>query len=192
MSDVTPPSANHVLVDAALRFAARAHADQMRKGTDVPYIVHPVGVMLALLEAGETDPELLAAALLHDTVEDTGTPLEALRAQFGPRVAAIVQGCSEPDKRDTWEHRKQHTVEFLKTAPRDVQLVSAADKLHNLRSMIADEMVLGEALWARFKRGRAEVAWYYRAVAASLRAGPLDSHPLVQQLEEAVTRFFGE
>ncbi|MBP7693369.1 MAG: bifunctional (p)ppGpp synthetase/guanosine-3',5'-bis(diphosphate) 3'-pyrophosphohydrolase, partial [Anaerolineales bacterium] len=92
MSDERTFFTDHTLVDAALRFAARAHARQMRKGTDVPYIVHPVGVMLALLEAGEADPELLAAALLHDTVEDTETPLELLRAQFGARVAEIVEG----------------------------------------------------------------------------------------------------
>lgn len=182
---------DHALVDSALRFAARAHAQQMRKGTDVPYIVHPVGVMLVLLETGETDPELLAAALLHDTVEDTGTPLARVQAEFGPRVAGIVEGCSEPDKGDTWEHRKQHTVEYLKTAPRDVQMVAAADKLHNLRSLIADERALGDQLWKRFKRGRAEVAWYYRSVTASLKTGSLGEHPLIQRLETAVQSFFG-
>ncbi len=192
MSDERTFFTDHTLVDAALRFAARAHARQMRKGTDVPYIVHPVGVMLALLEAGEADPELLAAALLHDTVEDTETPLELLRAQFGARVAEIVEGCSEPDKRDTWEHRKQHTIAYLKTAPRDIQLVSAADKLHNLRSLIADEALLGETLWTRFKRGRMEVAWYYREVAGSLKAGALSGHPLIRRLDEAVLSFFGE
>ena len=147
--------------------------------------------MLALLETGETDPELLAAALLHDTVEDTGTPLTRLRAEFGARVAEIVEGCSEPDKGDTWEHRKQHTVEYLRTAPRDVQVVAAADKLHNLRSLIADEQVLGDRLWTRFKRGRDDVAWYYRSVTASLKAGGLEAHPLVQQLDSAVQGFFG-
>lgn len=191
MNSETGAFAYHALVDDALRFAARAHARQTRKGTDVPYIVHPVGVMLALLEAGITDPELLAAALLHDTVEDTGTPLAELRAQFGARVAAVVEGCSEPDKSDTWEHRKQHTIDYLKQAPRDVALVSAADKLHNLRSLIADEAVLGEQLWGRFKRGRAEVAWYYRSLTLSLQAGPAGAHPIVSRLAEAVTLFFG-
>lgn len=186
------PDTDYVLVDAALRFAARAHARQLRKGTDVPYIVHPVGVMLVLLEAGESDPELLAAALLHDTVEDTGTPLARLRQEFGARVAGIVEGCSEPDKSDSWENRKQHTVAYLKAAPRDVQLVSAADKLHNLRSLIADEGALGDQLWTRFKRGRDDVAWYYRAVTASLQAGGLGEHPVVQRLEAAVESFFGE
>jgi len=180
------------LVDEALTFAARAHARQVRKATDIPYIVHPVGVMLALLESGENDPELLAAALLHDTVEDTGVTLAELREKFGTRVAEIVAGCSEPDKRDTWEARKQHTVAYLKTAPRAIQLVSAADKLHNIRSMTADYAEQGDALWSRFKRGRADIAWYYRAVTASLKEGELRDHPLIRQLDETVKMFFGE
>lgn len=178
------------VIDAALNFAARAHAQQRRKGTDVPYIVHPVGVMLTLLGYGETDAELLAAALLHDTVEDTATTLAELRAQFGPRVAAIVEGCSEPDKSDTWEHRKEHTIAHLRAAPREVQLVSAADKFHNLRSLMADEAAQGQAIWARFKRGRAETGWYYRSVAASLHEGELREHPLVRDLHNLATEFF--
>lgn len=180
------------LVEAALTFAARAHARQVRKATDIPYIVHPMGVMLALLQSGEDDPELLAAALLHDTVEDTGVTLAELRKKFGARVADIVQGCSEPDKRDTWENRKQHTVAYLKTAPRAIQLVSAADKLANVRSMVADHAAQGDALWSRFKRGRADIAWYYRAVTASLKEGELRDHPIIRQLDEAVTDFFGD
>ncbi|MGH2522646.1 MAG: HD domain-containing protein [Anaerolineales bacterium] len=178
------------LIDSALIFAARAHAGHKRKATDIPYIVHPVGVMLILLQAGEDDPELLAGALLHDTVEDTGTTLEQVRAAFGVRVAKIVAGCSEPDKRDTWEARKQHTVAYLKNASRDIQLVSAADKLHNLRSMQNDYAQLGESLWPRFKRGRADIAWYYRSVTASLMAGELREHPVIRQLEEVVESFF--
>lgn len=180
----------HELINAALTFAARAHAHQKRKGTDTPYIVHPVGVMLVLIEMGERDPELLSAALLHDTVEDTGATLEELRALFGARVAAIVEGCSEPDKSDTWEHRKQHTVEYLRTAPLEVQLVSAADKLHNLRSLMRDEAQHGPEVWRRFKRGRAETGWYYRAVAASLSEGALRDHPLIRELNALATAFF--
>jgi (p)ppGpp synthase/HD superfamily hydrolase len=181
----------HSLLDSALIFAVRAHARQQRKATDIPYIVHPVGVMLVLMEFGESDPELLAAALLHDTVEDTGVTLDELRACFGARVAEIVQGCSEPDKRDTWEARKRHTVAYLKTAPRAVQLVSAADKLHNLRSMAADHAEQGDALWGRFKRGRSDIAWYYRSVTDSLQQGGLREHPLVHALDATVTSFFG-
>jgi len=178
------------LVEAALNFAARAHATQKRKGTDLPYVVHPVGVMLLLMQAGETTPELLAAALLHDTLEDTATTQAQLQELFGERVAQIVAGCTEPDKRAPWEARKQHTIDFLATASRDIQLVATADKLHNLRSIIADYETVGEALWERFKRGRADNAWYYRAVTASLKAGALQTHPLVMELDRTVASFF--
>jgi (p)ppGpp synthase/HD superfamily hydrolase len=178
------------LIDAALAFAAVAHQGQKRKGTGIPYIVHPVGVMLVLLQSGVTDPEVLAAALLHDTLEDAGVTQAELREKFGERVAEIVAGCSEPDKRASWEVRKQHTVAYLQTAPRAVQLVAAADKLHNLRSLAADYAEMGEALWQRFKRGRVETAWYYRAVIDSLKVGGLGGHPLLQELDSSAARFF--
>jgi (p)ppGpp synthase/HD superfamily hydrolase len=181
----------HSLLDAALAFAAIAHQGQKRKGTGIPYIVHPVGVMVVLLQAGETDVDVLAAALLHDTVEDAGTTLTELRERFGERVAEIVAGCSEPDKSASWEVRKQHTVIYLQTAPRAVQLVAVADKLHNLRSLAADYAEIGEPLWRRFKRGRAEIAWYYHAVIASLKTGGLGDHPLLVELERSTLQFFG-
>jgi len=180
------------LIDSALIFAARAHRNQSRKATDIPYIVHPVGVMLLLQDAGETDPHLLAAALLHDTIEDAGVSAAALAERFGPRVAAIVEGCSEPDHHDAaWEARKQHTVTYLRTAPREIQLVAAADKLHNLRSMLLDQAELGDRLWERFNRGRPAIEWYYRSIAASLQQGELSDHPLVRQLSETVVEMFG-
>ncbi len=180
------------LIEAALIFAARAHQRQVRKATDIPYIVHPVGVMLILQQAGEADPEVLAAAVLHDTLEDAGVSAAALAGRFGQRVADIVLGCSEPDHdRAAWEARKQRTIAYLREAPRDVQLVAAADKLHNLWSMEADYAELGERLWGRFKRGRSQIEWYYRSIAASLSAGALRDHPVVRQLNEKVAAFFG-
>ena len=180
------------LINSALIFAARAHRDQVRKGTDIPYIVHPVGVMLLLQAAGETDPAVLAAALLHDTIEDSGVSAAVLGEQFGPRVAAIVEGCSEPDHEGApWETRKQHTVAYLRAAPCDVQLVAAADKLHNLRAMLVDQAELGDRLWERFNRGRSALEWYYRSIADSLSQGELRDHPLVQALRAAVTELFG-
>jgi (p)ppGpp synthase/HD superfamily hydrolase len=170
-----------LILDSALIFAARAHRDQVRKGTQTPYIVHPVGVMLILEQAGEHDPQLLAAALLHDTIEDAGVSAETLAERFGPRVAEIVVGCSEPNHdADAWEARKQHTVGQLRTASREVQLVAAADKLHNLNSMVIDHGEQGERLWSRFNRGRTDIEWYYRAIAASLSAGELRDHLMVR------------
>ena len=164
------------LIDSALSFAARAHRHQVRKGTDVPYIVHPVGVMLLLEHAGETDPELLAAALLHDTIEDAGVSAAELAERFGPRVAAIVEGCSEPEHHDAaWEARKQHTVAYLRAAPRAIKLVATADKLHNLRSMLVDQAELGDQLWGRFNRGRSALEWYYRADRRQPQPGRVDA-----------------
>jgi (p)ppGpp synthase/HD superfamily hydrolase len=183
----------NILVESALVFAARVHAGQKRKSSDIPYIVHPVCVMLLLMEHGEHDSELLTAALLHDTIEDTSVTLDQVRAEFGEGVAAIVAGCSEPAKHDhSWEERKRHTIATLPTAPRAVQLISAADKLHNLRSMVADHVTQGDALWSRFNRGRASSAWYYRSIAESLSQGPLHEHPLVRDLNDTVRQFFGE
>lgn len=180
------------LIDDALAFAAQAHRDQVRKGTNTPYIIHPVGVMLILQRAGENDPELLAAALLHDTMEDSGITEDDLRRAFGPRVAAIVAGATEPFARDDpWEMRKEHTVAYMRSAPREVKLVAAADKLHNLSAMMREHAELGDALWQRFNRGRPEIAWYYRAVTDSLQAGELRQHPLLRQLDAYVSQFFG-
>lgn len=179
------------LLDSALVFAAVAHQNQKRKATNIPYIVHPVGVMLILIEFNENDPDLLAAALLHDTVEDTHVTHEQIRREFGDRVAEIVAGCSEPDKDDTWENRKNHTIHYIKGAPRHIQLVSAADKLHNLRSMTRDYEEMGDKVWSRFKRGKDHIAWYYRSVLASLREGELREHAIVVKMEEEVKKLFG-
>ena len=120
------------LLDTAIEIAARAHRDQLRKGTDVPYITHPYGVGLMLARAGY-DEEVIAAGILHDTVEDTDVTLEQVREIFGARVAHIVRGGSEPDKDLPWEARKRHTMEQLATASIEVRAVTCADKLHNIR-----------------------------------------------------------
>src|SRR3954467_1830307 len=104
------------MLDLALETAARAHAGQVRKGTDIPYISHPyaVGMMLA---RGGCSEEGIAAGTLPNTAEDTDLTLEYIRETFGDRVAAIVEGCSEPDRSASWEERKRHTLEYLRTAP---------------------------------------------------------------------------
>jgi (p)ppGpp synthase/HD superfamily hydrolase len=178
-------------LDSALVFAARAHTGQVRKSTDVPYLVHPVGVMLVLMECGITDTDILSAALLHDTVEDTPVTLAQLREVFGEQVAAIVEGCSEPDKSDTWEHRKEHTIAYLRTASREIALVSAADKLHNLRSMVLDYAAQGDTLWSRFKRGRDSIAWYYRSIVLALQQSEARDETLIHKLSAETDKFFG-
>lgn len=174
--------------DAALNMSARAHARQLRKGTDIPYLTHPVHVAF-LLARHDAEEDVCIAALLHDLVEDTEVSLGEIERAFGGRVAAIVDGCSEPrGDYGLWEHRKEHTIESLRTAPADVRAVACADKLHNL-STIRDVLQLdGETVWDRFRRGRSDQAWYYRGLVDSLGQGW--SHPLLDELRERVDEVF--
>jgi (p)ppGpp synthase/HD superfamily hydrolase len=154
-------------VETAIEWAAKAHKNQYRKGTDMPYVSHPYAVGMMLAQAG-CEEEVIIAAILHDTVEDTEVTLEDIRNQFGSRVAVIVEGCSEPDKELPWEERKQHTLDYLRTAPIEVCMVACADKLHNVRSMLVEYQEQGERTWERFNRGREKQAWYYRGLVKSL------------------------
>lgn len=176
-----------VIIDKALQIASKAHQRQCRKGTDIPYIAHPVAVGIILLKAGYRD-EVAAAGILHDTVEDTELTLEDIKRDFGTEIAEIVAGCSEPDKTLSWEERKEHTIEFLKTASEEIRAVACADKLHNIRSIINDYEKDGEAVWDRFNRGRAQQKWYYTSLVESLRYS--GSIPLVEELAREVYRLF--
>ncbi len=180
-------------VDEAIVFATKAHAPKLRKGTNIPYITHPFGVALILARAGFADEDTIIAALLHDTVEDAGVTLEELSQGFGAEVAEIVAGCSEPNKSLPWEERKRHTLEALRTASLAVRAVTCADKLHNLRSLRTDHAALGEEVWKRFNRGRAEQTWLYRSLAARLVEASADQPdaPLCRQFFTEVHGFFG-
>jgi len=151
----------------AIEFAARAHRHQLRKGSDTPYISHPYSVGLLLTRAG-FDPEVVAAGILHDTIEDTPVTLGEIRDIFSDRVAAIVEGCTEPDRAATWEERKEHTIHYLQTATYEIRSVSCADKLHNLSTVAEGYAIYGDDVWSRFKRGKNQQAWYYRSLVAVL------------------------
>ena len=182
-----------LFLDQVIAFAAKAHRGQVRKGTDIPYISHPFAVGLILQEAG-CRKALVAAGILHDLLEDTSVTLEEIRERFGAEIASIVQGCSEPGHDElSWEDRKGHTLEYLKTAPQDIRAVTCADKLHNLRSMIADYRRVGEGLWERFKRGREKQEWYYRGLVASLgsRIDSAEFERIFRQMEAGVGELFG-
>ncbi len=148
----------------AVEFATKAHTGQFRKGTKVPYIVHPLGVAKILIEAGCSE-DVVVAGILHDTVEDSSTRIDDIRRDFGEEVARLVAGASEPDKSDTWENRKQHTIDNLETAPMDAVYVSLADKLANIRDIRADYEKLGDDVFLRFNRPKEKQEWYYRAMA---------------------------
>jgi len=180
------------MIDRALEVAAVAHSRQVRKGMNVPYIAHPAAVGIMLAQAGCSE-EVIAAGILHDTVEDTYVTLDDIERDFGPEVAAIVAGCSEPDKSLPWEERKRHTLEYLRHAPWDIRVVSCADKLHNARATLSEYERYGEDVWTRFKRGRAEQEWYYRSLVDVLCNNPQDERPLpfCEQLRDTVNVLFG-
>ncbi len=176
----------------AHEFAARAHEGQTRKGSDAPYIEHPMRVARLLEECGAS-LETIIAGLLHDTTEDTHVSPADIRKEFGEDIADIVAGASEPEKSLAWERRKKGTIRRLKTVRLESALVSAADKIDNLRSTAGDMERIGAEVWKRFNRGRDKQEWYHRECLASLRENPcgIAEHPLVDQLEAEIRRVFG-
>lgn len=177
---------------AALAYAVQIHASQFRKGTRIPYIAHLLAVTSIVLEQGGSEDEAIGA-LLHDATEDTGG-LETsaqIRAWFGPTVAEIVEGCSdtfEQPKPDWWI-RKQAYLEHLPLASPSTRLVSAADKLHNLGSILRDYQTQGEALWSRFKAGKEGTLWYYRSLIEEFEMrGPT---PIAADLKKVMSELEG-
>ncbi|MBM7662084.1 (p)ppGpp synthase/HD superfamily hydrolase [Bacillus mesophilus] len=154
------------LVEQARFFAMDAHEGQTRKLSTEPYFVHPEAVAMILQDAGLSD-EVIAAGYLHDTVEDTEVTISEIRERFGEQVAHIVAGNTE-DKSKSWEERKQHTIDLVKTASFDIKCLIAADKLDNLRSMLKENEHSAQDIWSHFKRGKKQQAWYYTNVASSL------------------------
>ena len=151
----------------AFQFAADKHAGQTRKASAIPYLAHLMGVASLVLEAGG-DEDLAIAALLHDVVEDCGGApmLKEIRRRFGARVAKVVDGCTDADTdpKPPWRQRKENYIRHLRKADADTRLVSAADKLNNVRSILADYREIGETVWSRFKGGRDGTLWYYRTL----------------------------
>ena len=161
------------LIDRAVEFAARAHAGAVRKGNQMPYIVHPMEVMV-LVSRLTDDPEVIAAAALHDVVEDTPCTLREIRDQFGERVARLVDYESE-DKREglpkseTWKIRKQESLDREANAPREAKMIMLADKLSNMRSTLKDYREDKDAIWQKFNMtDEREQEWYYKSVAELL------------------------
>jgi (p)ppGpp synthase/HD superfamily hydrolase len=151
----------------AFEFAAKKHVGQTRKASTIPYIAHLMGVTSLVLEAGG-DEDLAIAALLHDIVEDCGgAPMpKEVRRRFGKRVAKVVDGCTDADTnpKPPWRERKENYLRHLVHADADTRLVSAADKLNNVRSIVSDYREVGEFVWERFKGGREGTLWYYRSL----------------------------
>lgn len=176
-------------IDEAIEFAANAHKSQFRKGTEIPYISHPFAVALLLQQAGCSE-DVVIAGLLHDTLEDTDTTRKDIQERFGEHVLHFVEGASEPDKSASWEERKQHTLNFLKSAELEVRQLACADKLHNIRSIRRDVERFGNTVWNKFNRGYHDQRWYFVGLADSL--GYASRFELLEMFEEEVKNLFGE
>jgi (p)ppGpp synthase/HD superfamily hydrolase len=186
---------------AAVEYARQLHTEY-RKGTDVPYMAHLLGVAsLVLGEAGGRVPvteDMVIAALLHDTVEDHGgmSRLRDVEQRFGSNVARLVAGLSDTfaedhDKKEGWEERKNAYLARLRNETDDVLLISAADKLYNAKSILDDHRLIGDAVWERFKRSSRQQLWYFHLLLAVFRTNPTnkivdDFERVVRELTELV------
>lgn len=162
------------LLDKALHFAIDAHANIERRGKGFPYIVHPMEAV-SIVASITSDQELLAAAALHDVIEDTSITVEQLRTEFGDRIADIVAAESDNmnegiTKESSWHDRKKAALKRLQASPYEVKVVAMGDKLSNMRAIARDYEVLGDELWNRFHapNGKADHSWRYHALAEAL------------------------
>ena len=183
------------LLDRAIVFAVKAHAGTERRGKGFPYIVHPMEAM-EIVASMTSDQELLAAAALHDTVEDTGVTVEQIRAGFGDRIAGIVAAETDrlqdgEDERASWRARKLAGIERLRGASREVKIVALGDKLSNMRAIARDYRVKGDALWHIFHApgGKADHAWHYHGLASSL--AELEDTDAYQEFTGLIDKVFG-
>ena len=186
---------NTELLDRAIIFAVRAHAGTERRGKGFPYIVHPMEAV-EIVATMTPDQELLAAAALHDTVEDTVVTVHQLRAEFGDRIAdlvgadsdAFVEGVSDED---SWHARKQAAIDRLAKAPHDAKMVALGDKLSNMRAIARDYAVQGDALWNLFHaKDPKDHEWHYRGLADSLRE--LQDTFAFREFESLINQVFGK
>lgn len=181
---------SNMMIDRAIEFATKAHEGQFRKGTRRPYIVHPIEVG-DIVSTMTTDEEVISAAILHDTIEDCkGVTREVLAENFSERVASLVAQESE-DKSKSWMERKGSTIERIRTASFEVQMIGLADKLSNMRDIDRDYPVVGEDLWNRFRmKDKKTIGWYYRGIQEALRER-FARVPAYEEYCHLVDRHFG-
>lgn len=177
------------MIEEAAAFAEKAHRGVFRKGTKIPYITHPMETAV-IVSAFTDDPEVIAAALLHDVVEDAGITGEEIYAAFGPRVMELVMLESE-DKSRTWYERKSSTVRHLHMAAREVKIIALGDKLSNMRCTARDYLILGDAIWQRFnEKDKKKQGWYYWQIAFALKE--LEDHVYYKEYVLLCKSVFGQ
>ena len=183
------------LLDKAIEFAVKAHSGTARRGKGFPYIVHPMEAM-EIVSTMTADQELLAAAALHDTVEDTGVTVEQLREEFGDRIAELVASESDTidegvSEEESWRSRKEAGIRRLSRATRDEKIVALGDKLSNMRAIARDYAEQGEAFWNIFHaKDPKEHAWRYRALADAMRE--LEGTAAFSEFESLIEKVFGK
>ena len=184
---------NTELLDRAIIFAVKAHADTERRGKGYPYIVHPMEAV-EIVATMTADQELLAAAILHDTVEDTEVTVEQLRAEFGERIASLVADESDvmPEgmtEEASWHQRKQAAIDRLSKASHDAKMVAMGDKLSNMRAIARDYAEIGDEIWNRFHtKDPKEHEWHYRGLADALRE--LKNTEAYREFESLINQVF--
>jgi (p)ppGpp synthase/HD superfamily hydrolase len=187
MPDSAAPPCYTTRLDAAVALAVDAFRHEVRKGTSIPYLAHLFQVMVLVAEHGGDEDQLIAA-VLHDYLEDIdGASADDLRGRFGERVARLVEGLSDTAVRPKppWHERKRAYLAHLADAPAELKLISAADKLHNARSIRRDLALVGDRVWARFTASRDDTLWYYRTLLDALGRGW--TSPLLDELTAEVT-----
>ncbi len=184
------------LLNEAIIYAVEKHDGKNRKGTSIPYIVHPLEAM-AIVSSITKDEELMAAAVLHDTVEDTDATVEEIETKFGAKVAKLVASESENKREElpeseTWKQRKEETIAHLKFADLETRIVCLGDKLSNIRAIERDYEKLGEEFWNRFNiKDKKEHGWYYSSLSYIFEQDPtLKDTNACREYAERVYRVF--
>ncbi len=186
---------NTDLLDRALVFAIQAHAGTERRGKGFPYIVHPLEAV-EIVSTITPDQELLAAAALHDTVEDTSVTEARIREAFGDRIADLVASESDvfpegQSEEESWRGRKQAAIDRLARASHDAKVVALGDKLSNMRAIARDYALRGDELWNIFHvKDKASHAWHYRGLLEALRE--LEDTFAFKEFETLVNQVFGD
>jgi len=181
------------LFDKAMMFAVKAHSNTERRGKGFPYIIHPMEAV-AIVSTITSDQELLAAAALHDVVEDTDVTVEEIEREFGPRIATLVASESDlvvegKSEEESWHQRKQYAIDRLSNASHDAKIVAMGDKLSNLRAIANDYEEIGDKIWSRFHvTDPAAHEWHYRGLGQAL--SELDGTLAYREFNQLLDKIF--
>jgi len=177
-----------ISIHNAIIFAAQMHKNQVRKGTDIPYIVHPMEVMY-ILTKNNCDKDVIIAGILHDVLEDTSATPDDVRKLFGAHVLSLVMSETQ-DTEKPWKERRQNALLKIQSDSMEAQQVCCADKLSNIKSIYADKLAIGDAVFNRFNAPKSDVQWYYQSMVAAL--DKIDCYKMKHELKEFVKKVFDE